>query len=116
LPGASERPFRISAILRQESAIPPEKIVTKLAEELGLDTRELFFLANPGTQRLISRNQGSSAGVSAWETFCKDKALRKIHNISDQEMQVLSEVSRLGEIRSPRDFLFILNTIRHALD
>src|ERR1700722_18634574 len=43
---------------------PAGKIVTKLAEVLGLDTRELFFLANPGARRLISGNQGSSAGAS----------------------------------------------------
>jgi DNA-binding XRE family transcriptional regulator len=93
---------------------PSEKIVTRLAEVLGLDARELFFLANPATKRLISRNQESD-GASVWESFCKDESFRKIHNISDQEMQALSGVSRLGEVRDPRDFLFILNTIRQAL-
>ena len=93
---------------------PSEKLVTKLAEVLGLDPRELFFLANPETQRLISRHQESN-GASVWESFCKDESLRKIHNISDQEMQALAGVSRLGEVRDPWDFLFILNTIRQAL-
>jgi transcriptional regulator with XRE-family HTH domain len=93
---------------------PSEKIVARLAEVLGIEPRELFFLANPGTQRLISRNQESD-GVTSWETFRNDNALRKIHNISDQEMQALSGVSRLGEVRDPRDYLFILTAIRQAL-
>jgi transcriptional regulator with XRE-family HTH domain len=93
---------------------PSEKIVIKLSEVLGLDPRELFFLANPGTKRLIFRSQESNA-ASAWNAFCRDETFRKIHNISEQEMQALSGVSLLGEVRSPRDFLFILNTIRHAL-
>jgi transcriptional regulator with XRE-family HTH domain len=93
---------------------PSEKMVARLAEVLGLDARELFFLANPGTKRLISPNQESNS-ASVWESFCKDESFRKIHNISDQEMQALAGVSRLGEIRDPRDFLFILNTIRQAL-
>jgi transcriptional regulator with XRE-family HTH domain len=93
---------------------PSERIVTRLAEVLGIDARELFFLANPGTKRLISRNHESN-GASAWESFRKDEAFRKIHNITDQEMQALSGVALLGEIRTPRDFLFILNTIRQAL-
>jgi transcriptional regulator with XRE-family HTH domain len=93
---------------------PSEKLVTKLAEVLGLDAREMFFLANPGTKRLISGNQKSD-GVTAWETFCRDETLRRINNVSEQEMQVLSGVSLLGEVRTPRDFLFILNAIRHAL-
>jgi transcriptional regulator with XRE-family HTH domain len=93
---------------------PSEKLVTKLAEVLGLDLRELFFLANPGTKRLISRNQESNA-VSAWNAFCQDETFRKIHNITDLEMQALSGVALLGEVRTSRDFLFILNTIRQAL-
>jgi transcriptional regulator with XRE-family HTH domain len=93
---------------------PSEKLVTKLAEVLGLDPRELFFLANPGTKRLISRNLESN-GDSAWKVFCQDESLGKIHNITDQEMQVLSGVALLGEVRTPRDFLFILNAIRQAL-
>ncbi len=93
---------------------PSEKIVTRLAEVLGLDSRELFFLANPRTKRLISRNQESN-GDSAWGAFRQDEAFRKIHNITEQEMQALSGIALLGEARSPRDFLFILNTIRQAL-
>jgi transcriptional regulator with XRE-family HTH domain len=93
---------------------PSEKIVTKLAEVLGLDLRELFFLANPGTKRLISQNQESNA-ASAWNAFCQDGTFRKIHNITDLEMQALSGVALLGEVRTSRDFLFILNTIRQAL-
>src|ERR1700685_795867 len=84
---------------------PSEKLVTKLAEVLGLDLRELFFLANPGTKRLISRNQESNA-TSAWNAFCQDETFRKIHNITDLEMQALSGVALLGEVRTSRDFLF----------
>jgi transcriptional regulator with XRE-family HTH domain len=93
---------------------PSEKIVIRLAEVLGLEARELFFLANPGTKRLISRDQETNH-ASAWNAFCRDEAFRKIHNISDLEMQALSGVALLGDVRSPRDFLFILNTIRQAL-
>ncbi len=93
---------------------PSEKIVLKLARVLALDARELFFLANPETKVLIS--QRPEAGeASAWEVFSKDTGLRKLHNISDAEMAVLSQVAMMREVRSPRDFLFILNTIRQAL-
>ncbi len=93
---------------------PSEKVVIKLAKVLGLEPRELFFLANPDTKALVWRQPGS-ADPSAWDLFSKDTKLRKVHNINDAEMQVLSEVAMMGEVRSPRDFVFILNTIRHAL-
>jgi transcriptional regulator with XRE-family HTH domain len=93
---------------------PSEKLVVKLAAVLGLDPRELFFLANPRTKALISREQQTNE-AAAWDGFVKDESLRKLHNISDQEMQTLSQIALLGEARSSRDFLFILNTIRQAL-
>src|SRR5271170_8310150 len=61
---------------------PSEKLVVKLAAVLGLDPRELFFLANPGTRALISREQKPD-GASAWDGFIKDQSLRKLHDITD---------------------------------
>ena len=60
---------------------PSEKMVSRLAKVLGLDPQQLFFLANPGTQRLIFQNQ-ESTGAASWEAFRNDETLRKIHNIS----------------------------------
>jgi CRISPR/Cas system-associated endonuclease/helicase Cas3 len=79
---------------------------------LGLDgRRELFLLADPGAKALISEQ--SNPGRSAWNDFVRDDKARKIHNISDEE--TLSRVSKMGEVKNPRDFLFIRNTIRQAL-
>jgi transcriptional regulator with XRE-family HTH domain len=101
-------------LLEAEVRHPSRKIVVKLAEALGLDTRALFLLANPKVGSLISE-QHQSGGASAWDAFVKDEALRKIHNISDQEMKALSVVAMMGDVRDPRDFVFILNNIRQAL-
>ena len=79
-----------------------------------MNPSELFFLANPGTKVLISE-QPKSTGLPAWDAFVKDLRLRKIHNITDEEMETLSRVAKMGEARDPRDFIFILNTIRQAL-
>ncbi len=93
---------------------PSEKIVTKLADVLGIERRELYFLANPGARALL--NQGSQPDIaSAWESFRKDDRLRRIHNIAPEEMEMLSRVALMGEVRSSRDFIYILNSIRHAL-
>lgn len=93
---------------------PSDKIVTRLAEVLGLDRRELFFLANPRAQALLSE-ETESTPESAWEDFKKNEQLRRIHNITGDEMEMLSRVALLGDVRSPRDFIYILNTVRHAV-
>jgi transcriptional regulator with XRE-family HTH domain len=92
---------------------PSDKIVTKLAEVLGLGNRELFFLANPHAEALVS--EPAAATGSSWEQFQKDGKLRRIHNISNVEMEILSHVALMGDVQNPRDLIYILTTIRHAV-
>ena len=95
---------------------PSDEIVRRLAEVLGLGYRELFFLANPHTQALLSAQPERAEGsVSAWEQFRTNEQLRRIHNVSNDEMEMLSRVALLGEIQSPRELIFILKTVRHAV-
>jgi transcriptional regulator with XRE-family HTH domain len=95
---------------------PSEKIVTRLAEVLGLDRRELFFLANPQTEALLSNEPDKAeAAVSAWDQFRKNDQLRRVHNISNNEMEMLSRVALLGDLQSPRELIYILNTVRHVV-
>ena len=93
---------------------PSDKILTRLAEVLGLDRRELFFLANPRAQALLSPETASTT-IPAWEDFRKNEQLLRVHSISNEEMEMLSRVALLGEVRSARDFIYILNTVRHAV-
>jgi DNA-binding XRE family transcriptional regulator len=93
---------------------PSKNVLVKLADVLGLDRRELFFCANPQTEILVSQ-QKASGTQSAWDQFSNDRNLRKIHKVSGDEMRTLSEVALMGDVRAPQDYLFILNTIRHAL-
>ena len=93
---------------------PSDKILTRVAEVLGLDRRELFFLANPRAQALLSP-EAPSTTIPAWEDFRKNEQLRRVHSISNEEMEMLSRVALLGEVRSARDFIYILNTVRHAV-
>jgi hypothetical protein len=96
--------------------IRAHKIVAKLAEVLGLDRRELFFLANPNTEALLSNEADTAeARDSAWDQFRKNDQLRRVHNITNNEMEMLSRVALLGDVQSPRELIYILNTVRHAL-
>jgi transcriptional regulator with XRE-family HTH domain len=92
---------------------PSEKVVVKLADALGIDRAELFLLANPQAGAIIAPPVQSSED-SPWEEFHKDKRLHRIHNISAPEMDLLSRVAMMGRVRSTRDFIFILNTLRQA--
>jgi transcriptional regulator with XRE-family HTH domain len=93
---------------------PSSEIVTRLADVLGFDRRELFFLANPQAKELLHPEESPKAS-SAWEEFRRDEQLRRIHNINAKEMKMLLQVALMGQVRSSRDFIYILNTVRQAL-
>ncbi len=94
---------------------PSEEVISKIAEVLGFDRRELFFLANPKTRELVSHSPPTQP-ESTWEEFRRDQSLRSALNVSADEMDMLSRVALMGKVRSPRDFIYILNTVRQALE
>jgi transcriptional regulator with XRE-family HTH domain len=93
---------------------PSDKVLGRLAQVLGLDRRELFLLANPQAGELLRPNETNNKRP-AWEDFRKDEQIRRTHHITSDEMQLLSSLDLMGEISSPRDFIFVLNTVRHVL-
>ncbi len=93
---------------------PSPTIVMKLADILGLDRRELFFLANPLTKTLVSEAPGTT-GPTVWDRFRQDRSLREAHRITDDELNLLSHMALMGNVRSSRDFIYVLNTIRQSL-
>ncbi len=93
---------------------PSDKVIARLAEVLGLERRELFFLANPAAMELVTTDRAEKR-ASAWDEFRRDDRARRLHNISGEEMDVLERIAQLGQVGASRDFVYILNTIRHAL-
>jgi hypothetical protein len=81
---------------------------------LGFDRRELFFLANPDAKELFNPPEQSAAS-SAWDEFREDSGLIGSYGVTEKEMHMLSQVALMGQVRSSRDFIYILNTVRQAL-
>jgi transcriptional regulator with XRE-family HTH domain len=71
---------------------PSEKVVINIARALGLDSVELFFLANPKAKAVLF-GKPKAKPDSAWKEFSTDQRTRKFHNITDDEMDFLSRVA-----------------------
>ncbi len=93
---------------------PSDAILTRIADVLGFDRRELFFMANPNARALLTP-KSKPAENSAWEEFRNDQQAHQVHQINPREFDMLSQVALMGDVRSSRDFIYILNTIRQAL-
>jgi len=93
---------------------PSTGVLGKLARVLHLDREELFFLAHPQVRQFI-QIQRPDPRQSAWEEFRCNKLLHSRHGITAAELRVLEHTSTLGPVRRSRDYLFILQAIRQAL-
>jgi transcriptional regulator with XRE-family HTH domain len=95
---------------------PSLRMIHRAAESLDLDARKLFLshLAGAGLQ-LQSRGDGKAKNAG-WPRLAANKALRAKERVSPAEMRVLKQISQLGRIPSERQLLFVLRTIRIALE
>ncbi len=97
---------------------PSLSLLNRLAGVLGLEGELLFFLAHPEARTLLARPEPAreASRDHAWRAFTRDKSLIQRNKITRRELKVLQQVSALGRISSPRHFLFILNSIRQAVE
>ena len=95
---------------------PSLPLIGRIADTLGLDRRELFFLSHPDAKHLVGA-LGESAKMKrtdAWRRFASNRALLRRHNVTRAELRVLKQVSLIEHVSYPSHFLFILNSIRQA--
>jgi transcriptional regulator with XRE-family HTH domain len=93
---------------------PSDEILTRIADVLGFDRGELFLIANPNARAMLTPKP-ENLGNSAWNEFREDRRLHQVHQINPRELDMLSQVALMGDVRSSRDFIYILNTIRQSL-
>jgi len=97
---------------------PSLSLLRRLADVMGLESEPIFLLAHPEAKELIGRSDGmqEKREGNVWRNFLKDRAMINRHNIKPSEIRILKQVNMLGRVSSPRQFLFILNSIRQAVD
>ncbi len=100
--------------LERDMRRPSTGVLVKLAKALDLDREELFFLAHPQVREFI-HTEAPDPKQSAWDGFRTNKRLHTRHSITQKELKVLQHVSDLGPVRAVRDYLFILQAMRQAL-
>jgi DNA-binding XRE family transcriptional regulator len=100
--------------LERDLRRPSTGVLAKLGKVLDLDREELFFLAHPQVRSFI-HTEAPHPSRSTWDQFRTNKRLHTRNGITQAELKVLHHVSALGQVRSSRDYLFILQAIRQAL-
>ena len=103
--------------LERDMRRPSLRLLDRIAEVLGLERRRLLLLAHPEARKLLDeRATGRRSDRGAWQDFVADRPLLARYRVTPAELRVLAKVNLLGRVSSPRNFLFILQSIRQALD
>jgi transcriptional regulator with XRE-family HTH domain len=104
------------AYIEGEQRNPSLALLRRLADTLGLNRRELLFMIHPEAKHLTEEEEPEKkvGKPDGWQQFSSNAALLRRHNITSAELKVLKQVNMLGPVSNPRNFLFVLNSIRMA--
>ena len=93
---------------------PSLKLVARLADILGLDRQDVLVLAHPEAKELINepKSDAQKKVTPGWQKFIKNEELLAGYHVTHRELQALEQLSLLGSVRSPKEFLAILTLIR----
>jgi hypothetical protein len=93
--------------------------LSRIADVLDLPKESLFVLAHPEASALVGTPRDAAPRQErdqSWQEFAGNEALLARHQVKPRELKVLSQVNLLGKITAPRQFVFILNAIRQAVE
>lgn len=98
---------------------PSLSLLARLADTLELDKQRLFLLTHPEAEGILHPRKEPARAQRpdyAWRKFIANRGILARHKITPQELKVLQKVNMLGRVSAPSQFLFILNSIRQAVE
>lgn len=98
---------------------PSLSLLARLADTLELNKQRLFLLTHPEAEGIIGARPEASPAKrpdNAWRRFVANRGVLARHKVTEQELKVLEKVNMLGRVSAPSQFLFILNSIRQAVE
>ncbi len=104
------------AYLELDRRRPSLSLLSRLAKVIEFDLEQLIQVSHPEARGLFKTYQTAHRQDHGWRDFKRNKDLLNRYKVTKKELRVLSQVARLGRVTTPRSFLFILISIRLALE
>jgi transcriptional regulator with XRE-family HTH domain len=95
---------------------PSLRLLSCIADVLGLDKSRLFLLLHPDAQEFVRSSRPAAPRPNeAWNQFLLNRGLLRKNKVTAAELRLLKQMNMLGVVISPRMFMFVLNSIRQSL-
>jgi transcriptional regulator with XRE-family HTH domain len=116
---ALARRLRVSSssisYIERGDRLPSLLLLARIADLIGIEKSSAFILARPDARSILGTGKAKPA-ANAWLRFAGDRALLARYCVTPSELKVLRQVGKLGRVANPSYFLFVLNSIRQAMD
>jgi transcriptional regulator with XRE-family HTH domain len=102
------------AFLESGRRKPSLALLERIATTLRCDHQELFLLAHPEAKSMVTPQPKlkPKQPAQAWQELMNDRAMLERYQVTSRELHALRQLSLLGYVLSPREFLTILTVIR----
>jgi transcriptional regulator with XRE-family HTH domain len=100
--------------IEQNKRKPSLPLLLKAAFTIGIDAREAFLLVHPECESFVGPPK-KTMQEDAWTRFSSNRRVLLRWRVTRSEMLFLKRLNTLGIVTDPRSFLFVLNSVRQAL-
>jgi len=100
--------------IEQNKRKPSLPLLLKAASTIGIDAREAFLLVHPECESFVGPSR-KTVRENAWTRFSSNRRVLLRWRVTRSEMLFLKRLNTLGTVTDPRSFLFVLNSVRQAL-
>jgi len=96
---------------------PTDEMIKKLAKILSLPNDQLYFEAHPELEAMLGDDKPMQVQLApALAELKSDQVLRNQHDITNEEIEQLASIRFRGEIKRKEDYVFLLMSIRRAIE
>jgi transcriptional regulator with XRE-family HTH domain len=100
--------------IEQNKREPSLSLLLRVASTIGIDAREAFLLVHPECESFVGPSK-KIVREDAWTRFSSNRRVLLRWRVTRSEMLFLKRLNTLGIVSDPRSFLFVLNSVRQAL-
>jgi hypothetical protein len=111
--------LNLDSVIAEETNCPPADTARKLTRMRPLGRKRVPATSRPRgctPAKAIGATRPAAASdkPGVWKQFLNDHETHRRYQITDAEFAMLSQVALMCEVIDQRDFVFILETVRHS--
>jgi putative transcriptional regulator len=95
---------------------PSLNVAVRIADIIGIERDQFLSIAFPEARALLPRHELSKRASQSWNRFVRERAVLRRYQVTNNELQILQQLSRHVTTLSTKEFIAILTLLRNIPD